>query len=580
MIAVPLWRGWILCGLLACSKHDAPAPPPSTVPVSAPATVTVDDRYSDAALGSLTFKLTEGTPAARAHFMRGLLALHSFWYDEALRQFAAAISADPTMNMAYWGAAMSQCQLLWGEDNLEVARRLLKQMPTPDKLSEREQAWIVAALQLVGEGDVRTTRRNFAQAMEELNKEFPDDESATFLAIALLSATPAGAPDEMAVRKRAAGLAATVFERNPRHPGAAHYIIHAYDTPELAPLGLPYARQYAQIAPAAFHARHMPAHIFSRLGMWKEAITSCKAAWDASLAATAREKLTPDHDDFHSLNWLIEMNFELGHRKEADVAFERFRAAVTGGLTHSTRVLYAAQVASYLIRTGEWTRVDELLAPLDTPATAPAAMPAMPAMPVPSSATAHCASAADTPSTALQEQLFVLVARARAAAAKHDVAKTTALADQIDAVGTELRHFLQATQSAEAMHNLDASNANRRAALLARAKGDDGALVAALRGTVTTAPGGESNPNGFLPEEEIGEALLRMNQPKQAAASFASALAKQPKRARSLLGLARAQTKLGNREGARASYRELGELWTTADDGTPGLDEVHASSSQ
>ena len=436
-------RAWILCGLLACSKHDAPPPPPApTATTPAPANVVVDDRYNDAALGSLTFKLTEGNPAARAHFMRGLLALHSFWYDEAQRQFEAAIAADPAMNMAYWGAAMSQCKLLWGDDNLDAARALLKQMPSPEKLSDREQAWIVAAIQLVGEGDVRTTRANFAQAMEELNTQFPDDESATFLSIALLSAMPAGAPDEVAVRKRAAGLAAKVFEHNPRHPGAAHYIIHAYDTPELASLGLAYARQYAEIAPAAFHARHMPAHIFSRLGMWKEAITSCQAAWDASLAATVREKLTPDHDDFHSLNWLVEMNFELGHRKDAEIALERFRTAVRGGLTHATRVLYAAQVASYSSRTGDWTRVDELLAPLETAA---AAAPAMPAMSAPNGSAAHCAPAVESPATVLQEQLFVLVARARAAAAQHEVAKTTAFADQIDAVGAKLRPFLQAT---------------------------------------------------------------------------------------------------------------------------------------
>ncbi len=536
-----------------------------------------DDRYNDAALGSLTFKLSEGNPAARAHFMRGLLALHSFWYDEAQRQFAAAIAADPAMNMAYWGAAMSQCKLLWGEDNLDAARALLKQMPSPDKLPEREQAWIVAALQLVGEGDVRTTRANFAQAMEELNTQFPDDESATFLAIALLSAMPAGAPDEVAVRKRAAALAAKVFEHNPRHPGAAHYIIHAFDTPELASLGLAYARQYAEIAPAAFHARHMPAHIFSRLGMWKEAITSCQAAWDASLAATAREKLTPDHDDFHSLNWLIEMNFELGHRKDAEIALERFRTAVRGGLPHTTRVLYAAQVTSYLIRTGEWTRVDELLAPLETAPLETAPMSPMSGTPGPNGSAAHCAPGVETSATVLQEQLFVLVARARAAAAQHEVVKTTAFADQIDAVGAKLRPFLQVTQSREALSNLETSNANRRAALLARAKGDDRALVAALHGSAIAAPGGESNPNGFLPEEEAGQALLRMGQAKAAAAAFTSALVKQPERAQSLLGLARAETKLGDRAAAKAHYKQLATLWATADADTPGLDEVRAA---
>ncbi len=561
----------ILVAVLSCSKHDEPVPPPKPA-VVAPAAPVADDRYSDAALGSLTFVLTEGSPPAREHFRRGLLALHSFWYDEAQRQFAAAIAADPTMNMAYWGAAMSECKLLWGEDNLAAARAFLKRMPAPDKLSDREVAWVGAALQLVGEGDVRTTRQNFALAMEELDKQFPDDESATFLAIALLSASP----DDVAVRKRAAGLAEKVFEHNPRHPGAAHYIIHAYDTPELAALALPYAKQYAQIAPAAFHARHMPAHIFSRLGFWKDAITSCQAAWDASLAATAREHLTADHDDFHSLNWLIEMNFELGHRKEADIAFERFRTAVRTGLPHATRVLYAAQVASYLIRTGEWTRADELLGALDAPA-AEAPMSPMAPMSAPNGSAAHCAPAVESSATALQEQLFVLVARARAAAAQRDLAKTTAFADQIDAVGAKLRPFLQTTQTPAALSNLDAANANRRAALLARAKGDDASLIAALRGAATASPGGESNPNGFLPEEETGEAQLRSGHAKAAAASFESALAKQPKRARSLLGLARAETKQGDREGARAHYKELVELWATADAETPGLDEVRAA---
>src|SRR5262249_54423285 len=141
-------------------------------------------------------------------------------------------------------------------------------------------------------------------------------------------------PDNAAVRNRAAALAAGVFEHNPVHPGAAHYLIHAYDTPELAEQALPFARAYARIAPAAFHARHMPAHIFSRLGMWKEAIASCQAAWDASTAAARRDGLSASHDDFHSLAWLVEMPFEIGQRKAADRAIGEFAAAVKGGLGH------------------------------------------------------------------------------------------------------------------------------------------------------------------------------------------------------------------------------------------------------
>ena len=174
------------------------------------------------------------------------------------------------MNMAYWGLAMSYCKLLWGDDDVAAARvQLSMHMPDPDRLTPREQAWARAAFELIREGDVRTSRKRFVAAMETVHDRFPDDESTTFLAIALLAATHPEDPDTTAVRERAAALAISVYEHNPKHPGAAHYLLHAYDTPELAARALPYARQYAKIAPAAFHARHMPAHIFSRLGMWK-----------------------------------------------------------------------------------------------------------------------------------------------------------------------------------------------------------------------------------------------------------------------------------------------------------------------
>src|SRR5262249_10130544 len=163
--------------------------------------------------------------------------------------------------------------------------------------------------------------------------------------------------------------------------GAAHYLIHAYDTPELAKLALPMAREYARIAPAAFHARHMPAHIFSRLGMWPDAITSCQAAWDASVAAARREKLSADHYDFHSLNWLVEMPVELGHRKAADAALAVFAASVREGVGHQARSAYAGEVASYMMRTGDWSRVDELLTPLTTPALEEPSVPGAQATP-------------------------------------------------------------------------------------------------------------------------------------------------------------------------------------------------------
>jgi hypothetical protein len=507
--------------------------------------------------------------------MRGLLALHSFWYDEATRQFNAAIDADPTMNMAYWGAAMSQLKLLWGEDDVGAARGLLARMPNPDLLTPREQAWVFAAIALVKAPDVRSSRRAFVQALEQINQQFPDDESATFLALALLSTTRPEDPDTIAVRKRAAALAAGVFQRNPKHPGAAHYLIHALDTPQLAKDALPMARVYAEIAPAAFHARHMPAHIFSRLGMWKEAIDSCKAAWAASVAAATREKLSANHHDFHSLQWLVEMPFERGRRAEADAALKLWGDEVRGGLARQHRTAYAVEVGSYLRRTGEWTRVDELLAPL----TAPAAEEPGDEAPRIGGGSA-CTQAVAASGGELAENVAVLETRALAASMQHDLAATKRLLAELDAARARLRPLQASTQPKDTLAKLDADAALERTTLLARASSNDRALLAALRKSAaagTADTGGESNPSGFVAHEEIAELLAHQHDAKGAAAEFALALADHPGRARSLLGAARAAIATNNLAAAKKAYEVLLAQWTEADPTFDGLAEAQAA---
>jgi tetratricopeptide (TPR) repeat protein len=569
---------WTLLVVSACSSRDTPAPPPAPIVAKlAPAPPDASDGYDPASLGALAFEVSDGTPEARAHFARGLLALHSFWYDEAIRQFDAALSADPKMRMAYWGAAMSRVKLLWGEDDVATAKLILTRMPDPDGMSPREQAWVYAAVQLLREKDVWTSRKQFAAAMDQVHSQFPDDESATFLSIALLAATRPEDPDNRAVRTRAAELALGVFEHNPKHPGAAHYAIHAYDTPELARLALPVAQQYAQIAPAAFHARHMPAHIFSRLGMWKEAIASCQAAWEASVAAAQRAKLPADHYDFHSLNWLVEMYFELGQRKQADEALARFAQAVRDGLGHAQRTQYAIQVASYLTRTGEWARVDDLLAPLQLPATGetPAGSGAHSV-----AMSAHCGAPADA-SAELLEQRAVLDAQALAAAMQHDQAVTRKLLAELDPITAKLHAWLLATQPAPAVAKIDAANARHRRALLAYASRDDRALLEVLRASVPEADleeaGGETVQRGFLVREQIGEALMRLGKPEEAAAEYEQVLAAHPRRSRALLGSARAAAASRNPRVARVRYEELVQLWANADPGTEALAEAKAA---
>jgi tetratricopeptide (TPR) repeat protein len=560
----------------ACGKAT-PEPTDQAPPASPPArAVDAPAGYDRDALGALHFQVAGGTPAARRDFDRGLLALHSFWYDEATRRFQAAITTDPTFAMAYWGLAMSHAKLLWGDDDLAAGRDALQRMPNPSALPPHDQAWVVAALALFrrADPDIRASRAELVRVMEQIHAKFPDDESALFLALALLSTVRPGDPDPVAVRKRAAGLALEVFQRNPKHPGAAHYLIHAYDTPELAALALPAARQYASIAPAAFHALHMPAHIFVRLGMWKDAVASCQAAWDASVAWVARDQLSPALEDFHSLSWLIELGFERGRRQDADRALATYAAAVRAGLPHDKRAAFANQVGSVLARTGEWARVDELLAPLRAPAS-DAGAGAAGAM-----ACGHPpAPAANAAPTELFERRAELGTRAQAAAMQRDAALLARLLDQRDAVDAELRPFLVATQPKDFVASADQLRGLVRKALVARARGDDRQMIAALEPLAIDQDQeftGEGTAGGVLHHEAIAEALLRLGQPAKALAEYRLVLTNHAGRARSLLGAARAAAKAGELAASRALYRQLLATWADADDGTDGLAEARS----
>jgi hypothetical protein len=447
-------------------------------------------------------------------------------------------------------------------------------MPSPNLLPPHDQAWVVAALSLFrrADADVQTSRREFLATMEQVHTRFPEDESALFLALALLSTIRPGDPEPgpSQIRKRAGELAMEVFQRNPNHPGAAHYMIHAYDTPELASLALPAAQQYAKIAPAAFHALHMPAHVFVRLGMWQDAVASCQAAWDASVAWVRRDKLSLDHEDFHSLSWLIELSFERGRRKDAERALATYGDAIRSGLPHDKRAAYANQVASVLERTGEWTRLDDLLAPLAAPATD-------------ASGDAHGsghgpASAGAT--TELFERRAVLGTRARAAAMLRDQKLLGSLLDQRDAVDAELRPFLVATQPKELVASTDKLRGLVRKALVARARRDDRALVEALKPLAADQDQefmGEGTAGGILHHEDIAEALQRLGQAKKAVAEYRFVLVNHPGRARSLLGAARATAKAHDTAASRELYGKLLETWSEADEDTPGLAEAKQS---
>ena len=313
----------------------------------------------------------------------------------------------------------------------------------------------------------------------------------------------------------------------------------------------------------------MPAHVFARLGQWKPAQASCQKAWDVSVAWVARDKLSIDHQDFHSLSWLVEIGFERGRRKDADAAMTIYRDSVRAGLPHDKRAAYANQVTSYLARTGEWGKVEDWLAVLgEAKAT---------------DATGNSTMACDKhapPSgvpTALFEQRAVLATRARAAAMQQDLAGVKKLLAERDAVDAKLRPFLEKTQPKELIESGDELRGFVRAALEARARGDDRALVAALAPLAkdqTTEFTGEGTAGGVLHREDRAGAMLRRKDAKGALAEYRGILVDHPGRARSLLGAARAARQAGDLVAMRDFYRQLLDVWSEADDATDGLAEA------
>jgi tetratricopeptide (TPR) repeat protein len=225
-------------------------------------------------LGKISFP-NSGSAQAQPPFIRGVLLLHNFHYEQAADAFREAQKADPGFALAYWGEALTHTHQVWNQQDLAAARAALARLaptrearlgkaPTP-----RERMYLASAEALYGEGSKPLRDTLYAQALEQLVRAQPDDDEAKiFYSVALLGLSQ-GVRD-VPTYERAGAIAEDVLRRNPDHPGAAHFIIHAYDDPAHASRGLYAARRYSEIAPSAAHAQHMTTHIFLALGMWDD----------------------------------------------------------------------------------------------------------------------------------------------------------------------------------------------------------------------------------------------------------------------------------------------------------------------
>jgi hypothetical protein len=285
-------------------------------------------------LGHIDFP-TSASGKAQQEFITGVLALHSFWYEEARVHFRNAQKIDPGFGMAYWGEAMSYDNALNTHPepgSEEAGTKVLQRMEELDRAgslrwTDRERAFAGAVEARFQPGLSPTQRRQgYATAMSDMAKVYPnDDEVIAFTALALM-AMPGFDNNNPAYVVAIAGRLERVYERNPNHPGALHYLIHLYDTPTFALMGLRQAERYAKIAPASSHALHMPSHIFRQLGMWEESAKSNAAAYAASVAWQKRTGRPVTARDFHALDWLMEADLRLGRRAEAKKVLDEIDA--------------------------------------------------------------------------------------------------------------------------------------------------------------------------------------------------------------------------------------------------------------
>jgi tetratricopeptide (TPR) repeat protein len=333
-------------------------------------------------LGTITFP-NSGAAAAQGAFLEGVKGLHSFQFDEAAVAFQRAQKADPSFAMAYWGEAMSFNHPLWAQQDAEAAKKILEKLgPTSEARQAKarlpkEKAFLKAIDVLYyAPGDKLARDIAYCDALAAMYAEWPaDHEVATWYALSLLGTVR---PTDKGFRRQAlaASIAEKVFAENAKHPGAAHFIIHAFDDPDHAPLALTAARAYAGIAPAAAHALHMPSHIFVQRGMWQDVRTSNIAAYKSATELNARMKLAEGREDFHTLGWLQYANLMLGNVDEAKTNVESAKQAAdrnpgNAGITNG----YLGMRARLILETEKWEKI-----PLTEPPAADPAHAGMPGM--------------------------------------------------------------------------------------------------------------------------------------------------------------------------------------------------------
>ncbi|HEV2853887.1 MAG TPA: hypothetical protein VHC97_13880 [Thermoanaerobaculia bacterium] len=497
--------------------------------------------WAQGEVGEVSFA-NSGSPAAQEPFLRGLALLHNFEYPDAAEQFRKAQAVDPDFAMAYWGEAMTYTHPVWFQQDLDAARAVLGRLgATPEARlarakTERERDYLRAIEVLYGEGTKEERDFRYSDAMAQLHQRYPDDVDATaFYALSLLGTAHQGR--DFAIYMRSAALLEEVFPTHQRHPGVLHYLIHSYDDPVHAPLGLRAARLYGGVAPNAGHALHMTSHIFVALGRWDDVIAANQRAMsvvDEQRAAKGKPAKTCGHyASWLHYGFLQERRFD-DAKRQLDACRQMAQREASGGPEAegdpSIVGSYAEMRLFHWMETGRWEAAETLSLPADRFANAKFLQ-----------AYGDALVAAHGDKSALH-----------AAAARLRERQKELLAE----IGKQQRNVALGRASVDlVVRQIDALERIRDG------KKDEG--LAELR---KVAEAESAMPLEFGPpaiqkptSELLGDELLALGRNAEAETAYQAALTRAPGRTLSLQGLLRAQQALGKTEAAERTRAQLRE---------------------
>ncbi len=480
-------------------------------------------------LGTVHFPVSCAASAQKP-FARGVALLHSFWYEEAEKEFADLAKQDPKCAMAHWGSAMSIWHQLWDNPSPKVIAHGKHEVTAAKNLEGSVTAWekgyinAIAAFYSGTENVDHSVRaKAYSDAMRKVHEAYPDDhEASAFYALSLLASEPHN-DETFANRKDAAAILEKLFAVEPDHPGVAHYLIHSYDKPQLAQFGIPAARRYAKVAPAAPHALHMPSHIFARVGLWQDDIASNLASVDAT-RKTAAMGMGGEGHQFHAMNFLVYAYLQSGREADAQKIIDEIRTmpkmqSMYGPDYDPQTAALSGFPAVYDLELHHWSDAAALMA-------VPGALPG--------------------------DQEVTYWARAIGAARSENLAEAHKSLREIEnirqkAIADKKTFFAEAIlkdyQEAEAW--------------IFHAEGENDKAVDMLRAVADKNDKIGDEPEGIPAREMLADLLLDVNRPQQALAEYQTDLKLNPNRFNGLYGAARAADAAGQHDQATDYYAQL-----------------------